>query len=471
MKKHHMRDRTNKRRFNIFYVFFVIVLTEVFSINIFAVDSNISTVFSMPQLIICIYALALLTMMLVCFIIFIIRYRKTENKTDNIWAIENKTENDKIQKLEESLVDNKAQEDIKPRFYMLSEIDKSMKLHYDNGFNNTISLNSICESFRDFAANKLKLYYDISDIRSFIAGMAVSHFILMQGMSGTGKTSLAYAFGEYLGNESVIIPIQPMWKESSDMIGYYNEFTNRFNETNMLKTLYVANYTKDMYIVVLDEINIARVEYYFAEFLSLLELPDSEDRKIRIISDQKDNDPKKLKNGEIKIPKNVWFIGTANNDDSTFAISDKVYDRAMIINLDKKAERFNVPDSQRVRISGEYFDKIVAHAVTECSITDRNRRRIMRLDEYLRKNLHVSFGNRIMRQLEKYVSVYIECGGNEIDAIDDIVSKKILRKLESQNPVYIKNALPGLYEFIDELYGENVLPRCREYLKRIELSV
>ena len=153
------------------------------------------------------------------------------------------------------------------RFYMLEKTDREMAKREEPVYDNDADLEKICEQFRNFAASRMGLYYDISDIRRFIAGMAVTHILIMQGMSGTGKTSLAYAFGEFLSNHSVIVPIQPMWKEKSDLMGYYNEFTKRFNETVLLQKMYEANYTDDMYITVLDEMNIARVEYYFAEFL------------------------------------------------------------------------------------------------------------------------------------------------------------------------------------------------------------
>ena len=228
----------------------------------------------------------------------------------------------------------------KTRFYMLSQIDANRSKYQRRSYNNDVTLEEICENFRHYAASRLKLYYDIEDIRRFIAGLAVTKLLILQGMSGTGKTSLAYAFGEFLDNTSTVVPIQPMWKERTDLIGYYNEFTKRFSETTLLKKMYEANYSNDIYITVLDEMNIARIEYYFAEFLSLLELPNPEGRYLDVVSDKWPNDPKLLKNGQIKLPDNMWFIGTANNDDSTFAISDKVYDRAMVINLDQKSEPF-----------------------------------------------------------------------------------------------------------------------------------
>jgi radical SAM superfamily enzyme len=91
--------------------------------------------------------------------------------------------------------------------------------------------------------------------------------IILQGISGTGKTSLAYAFGKMIKNEATIASVQPSWRDSSELFGYFNEFTKRFNETEVLAKMYEASYKDDVFITVLDEMNISRVEYYFAEML------------------------------------------------------------------------------------------------------------------------------------------------------------------------------------------------------------
>ena len=355
-----------------------------------------------------------------------------------------------------------------PRFFMLDKTDREMAHREDAEYDETGGLDEMCNDFRNFAASRLGLYYDINDIRRFIAGLAVTHIVIMQGMSGTGKTSLAYAFGEYLKNPSVIVPIQPMWKERTDLIGYYNEFTKRFNETVLLQKMYEANYSKDMYVTVLDEMNIARVEYYFAEFLSLLELPNPESRYLDVVSDKWDSDPKLLKNGQLKLPENMWFIGTANNDDSTFSISDKVYDRAMVMNLDRKSEYFDAPATEGKRISYERWQRLVSDAQKEYGITNRNLRRIRKLDEYMIDKFHITFGNRIMKQIRCYVAVYVACGGEELSAIDDIMSKKVMRKLESQNPVYVRKAAEGLCAYLDDLFGADGMPLCKDAIRRIE---
>ena len=354
------------------------------------------------------------------------------------------------------------------RFYMLSEIDRRMETYEVPEYDDTLTLEDICERFRAFAAGKLGLYYDIADIRRFIAGLSVTHILIMQGMSGTGKTSLAYAFGEFLQNQSVIVPIQPMWKERTDMIGYYNEFTKRFNETVLLRKMYEADCNDEIYITVLDEMNIARVEYYFAEFLSLLEIPNPDKRYLDVVTDKWDDDPKMLRDGQIQLPPNMWFVGTANNDDSTFAISDKVYDRAIVMNLDKKAEVFDAEGAAPVKISCTHLMRLIDEARDTYALTERNRRRLTMLDEYLMEKFRITFGNRIVKQINQYIPVCIACGGDELDALDDILSRKVLRKLEAQNPVYVRSAADGLCTYLDDLFGTDRMPLCKEYLRRLE---
>ena len=353
------------------------------------------------------------------------------------------------------------------RFCMLSQIDEQRNTYGHAAYSKDLNLEKVCEDFRNYAASRLRLYYDIDDIRRFIAGMAVSKIIILQGMSGTGKTSLAHAFGSFIDNTSTVIPVQPMWKERTDLLGYYNEFTKRFNETLLLEKMYEANYSKDMYITVLDEMNIARVEYYFAEFLSLLELPNPDERFIEVVSDVWENDPMQLKDGRVKLPDNMWFIGTANNDDSTFAISDKVYDRAMILNLDNKCDRFAAPVTEKVFLSAKQFTELVEEAKSEYEVSRRNKKRLEELDAYLIEHFHITFGNRIMKQILTYIPVYISCGGEELVALDDIIAKKVIRKLETQNPIYLRNSAEGLLACIEELFGPDNMTLCKEYIHRL----
>jgi hypothetical protein len=354
-----------------------------------------------------------------------------------------------------------------PRFSNLHRIDRepTKSVQYESK-----SLAQICDGFRDFAASRLGLYYDIADIRRFVAGLGMGRLVILRGISGTGKTSLAYAAGEYFGNPATIVPIQPMWKERSDIIGYFNEFTGRFNETTLLCKLYEAGGREDIYITVLDEVNISRIEYYFAEFLSLLELPDPKKRELDVVSDSWDNDPTRLRNGKLLLPENMWFIGTANNDDSTFAISDKVYDRAAVIDLDRKSVPFAAKDTPPARISYQELNRRFAEARQTYSLSAASREKLGQLESYLAETFRISFGNRIMRQIEDYVPVMTACGGSESGALDDILCRKILRKLEQLSPALIRSELPGLLARLEDLFGADALPLCKDYLERMHKS-
>ena len=337
-------------------------------------------------------------------------------------------------------------------------------------FDEVTDLADFCTRFRNFCASTKKLYYTEDDVRSFVSSLLTSKMMILQGMSGTGKTSIALAFEEFIGNPTTVVAVQPVWKERSDLIGYFNEFTKKFNETPLLKELYRSNFDDQIYIIVLDEMNIARIEYYFAEFLSLLEYPNEEQRTLEITNDSWPKDPKLLNEGRLKIKSNVYFLGTANNDESTFSISDKVYDRSMVLNLDNKAKQFVAPQQNPIKISNQNFENLAKTALNSFKGQENLQKMINSINKILIENFGVTFGNRMVNQMMNYVPIYVACGGKEEDAFDDFVTKKILRKLDGKDIFKVASALPSFLDALTQAFGVNKLPRCRKYLKRFEVK-
>ena len=340
-------------------------------------------------------------------------------------------------------------------------------------FEDVSSLKVFCDDFRRYCAKNNKLYYTIDDIRSFVANLATSKIMILQGMSGTGKTSIALAFEKYINNVLDPIAIQPMWKERSDLIGYFNEFTKKFNETSLLEELYESNFDDKIYIIVLDEVNIARVEYYFAEFLSLLEYPNIEQRTLEVTNDVWDTDPKKLSKGRLQIGENVYFLGTANNDESTFAISDKVYDRAMVLNLTKKAEPFDVEGKvNQCPISNTEFLRLANLAEKQFQETKDYQTLnewISTINELIIDSFSISFGNRMTGQILRYVPIYVACGGTKEEAFDDFVSKKILRKLESKDFLKLSGSVKPFIDKLNLVFGVDQMKKCKEYVSKFSI--
>jgi len=327
-----------------------------------------------------------------------------------------------------------------------------------------LSLEELCNSFRHFAASQLHLYYTIETIRQLFAGMATSKLIILEGISGTGKTSLPYALGKFFSFDASIIPVQPSWKDRTELIGYYNEFTKKFNESEFLRSMYTALYRKNANIIVLDEMNLARIEYYFAEFLSLMEMPDKNDWKLDLIPSMQEGDPLKIGNGKLLIPQNVFFFGTANNDDSTFTISDKVYDRACSIFFSNKGIPFECESEPSLMVPYSQIESLFSNAIEQYPVSQTMTKKFAELDEFVIKKFKLAFGNRILKQLDSFVPVFVACGGTEMDGFDFIFTNKILKKFESLNIAFLKDELEQLNTELDKLFGKNSFPMAHDFI-------
>ncbi|MCB9498246.1 MAG: AAA family ATPase [Erysipelotrichaceae bacterium] len=367
-----------------------------------------------------------------------------------------KVEEEEVQTLEE----------VASRFPKLTHVDaeyygKDMTIPDVDG----LTLEQLCKNFRNFAASQLGLYYKLNVIRQLFAGIGAAKLVILEGISGTGKTSLPYALGKFLAHDAEICSVQPNWKDRSELLGYYNEFTKKFNESEFLRALYTTVYRRDLNLIVLDEMNLARVEYYFAEFLSVLEMPNPNEWNVELIGSYDRHDPKLLKEGKLKVPQNVMFFGTANNDDSTFTISDKVYDRAISLFFDDKGIAFDAEFQNSMVIPYSQIAKLYDDALLKYPVTDDTLQKFEQLDNFVIKKFRLAFGNRILKQLKKFVPIYVSCGGTELDGFDFIFTNKILKKFESLNIAFLKNELKELNVMLDKLFGKDAFPMAHNYIE------
>lgn len=354
------------------------------------------------------------------------------------------------------------------RFYKLTEIDKIYADYVPPVYDNEITLPEFCDRFRNFACSRMRLFYEPRIIRLFVAGMSTSRLLILQGISGTGKTSLPHAMGIFLNNPATIASVQPSWRDRTELFGYFNEFTKRFNETEVLKKMYEATWNEQIYLTVLDEMNIARVEYYFAEMLSILEMPSRDEWIVDLVPSGWANDPKHIDKGRFKLPQNMWFVGTANNDDSTFAISDKVYDRAMPININTKGIPFDAPWADNIFISYKHLEAMFKESQELHKVSQDVLDKVNQLDDYVIEHFRLAFGNRIVKQLKEFVPAFVGCGGTELDGLDYVLCNKIFRKFESLNLSYIRDEIDGLIIYLSELFGEENMQESKEYINRLK---
>ena len=202
--------------------------------------------------------------------------------------------------------------------------------------------------------------------------------------------------------------------------------------------------------------------------LSILEMPNQDEWIVEVVSSGWPSDPIHLKSGKLRIPPNCWYIGTINNDDSTFMVTDKVYDRAMPLDINEKFPAFTPIDTPAQDINYSYLEKIFAEAIQEHPISQETLDKIEQTDDYVIQHFRIAFGNRIVMHMKKFVPVYVACGGDEVDGVDYFLAKKILRKFEQLNISYIRDEIDGFVEFLDKTFGKGKMKECEEYVLRLK---
>jgi hypothetical protein len=334
------------------------------------------------------------------------------------------------------------------------------------------TLNGLVKFVVNYARDsRLHLSYNEQDMAAFVSGLGACRLTILQGMSGTGKTSLPKIFSEAIDGNCDIIEVESSWKDKNELLGYYNEFSEKYTPKKFTQALYEACLNPEIpTFIVLDEMNLSRIEYYFSDFLSLME-NEEDKRSIKLLNielSRKDEDGTHpylaLEEGHtVKVPTNIWFIGTANRDESTFVISDKVYDRAHTMNFNKRAPKvrdFSDPIPQQF-----YTYATIAQLFDDAKkkgTFDAENNPLIQKTEALLAPYNISFGNRILKQFEDFVNIYTACfeGKNVKDeAVETILLSKVVSKLEVKT-IEDKEGLAKEFENLNLL-------RCAEFIRKL----
>ncbi|EIU1653495.1 AAA family ATPase [Pseudomonas aeruginosa] len=284
------------------------------------------------------------------------------------------------------------------------------------------------------AEKHVELFYPIEDIRVLLGGLAMSQLHVFQGISGTGKTSLAKAFAKAMGGFCTDIAVQAGWRDRDDLLGHYNAFERRFYEKDCLQALYKAQtprWDDTCNIILLDEMNLSRPEQYFAEFLSALEKNNPDERLISLSETSLPNAPAMLAEGrKIRVPANVWFIGTANHDETTNELADKTYDRAHVMTLPKQDERFPIKTFEPANYSYRSLRKAFGKARAERKGEVVQLLKDLTSDaftEQLGSQFELGWGNRFEKQALDFIPVMLACGASSGEALDHLLATRVMR--------------------------------------------
>ncbi|MBC1578723.1 AAA domain-containing protein [Listeria seeligeri] len=290
--------------------------------------------------------------------------------------------------------------------------------------------------------------------------------VILAGLSGTGKSKLVRAYSKVLQldeGQLNFVSVRPFWEDDSDLLGYPDTINSvyRPGDSGLTDALIDAGKNRDkLYLICFDEMNLARVEHYFSQFLSVLEM-DADFRNIRLYN--KDLE-KRFYNSDqypasVSIGKNVLFVGTVNLDESTYHFSDKVLDRANVISLnilpftgmytDTPIKNENVPKERIERISYDTYSKF-RNSNSEQHLQERELEFLWKLHQSITKsNKNIGVGWRIVNQINEYLQNLPNFGPLERkEAFDSQIVQRVLTKIRGSEEQL--SDLLGVYDSSSE---------------------
>lgn len=347
---------------------------------------------------------------------------------------------------------------------------------------NPIEIVEDVKSFINFVHNYINskgFIYSIEDLCNFYLSLKTKPFVILAGISGTGKSRLVRLFADALGsnieNERLsIIPVRPDWSDNSELIGYKN-ITGEFIPGKLIEVIEKAiENPQRPFFICLDEMNLARVEYYLSDYLSIIESREKSEN--RIITDKifTKNFIKDSKYKDIILPDNLYLIGTVNMDDTTYAFSRKVLDRANTIELSKV--ELDLVDFTEVDLTNKFVHNnlLKSNFLNIKDAIEYDKEYVIKINEFVKElNSILSLANKqfgyrvrdeiVFYMLENKIANLLK----EDEAYDYQIMQKILPTI-SGSESRIKNVLIKLFNLCSP---QNQISYNRDYINEASEAI
>lgn len=309
-------------------------------------------------------------------------------------------------------------------------------------------------------------YFDDETLANYHICLKTRPFVILAGLSGTGKSKLSQLYAEALGHKQryLRLPVRPNWNDDRYLLGHLNVITGEYATEPAVEFILEANQDQDqLYFFCLDEMNLAHVEYYFSQFLSAMEEERPEDRQILLLSKREQKILEQQEKSQqvpsrLLIPTNLFFTGTINVDETTQPISDKVIDRAntlefFTVDLDKIPQPTALPDP--ITLSSFTWK---SYQVKTPDTTFRDH--IIEIGKILNK-ANLGLGYRVLHEIELYLANSKQLL-DPLVAFDLQVKQRILPRLRGTEVV--KTMVDDLLMF----FKQNKLPRSEQRLDEMK---
>lgn len=345
--------------------------------------------------------------------------------------------------------------------------DENYRIFFEGGeteMENTTKAN--IDAIKNFIASR-GFAYEGNLIDNFYLSLKSKPFVILAGTSGTGKTRLVKLFAEAIGAEYKLVSVRPDWSDGSDLFGHY-DLNGKFIDGPVCKCFEMAYENPDIPVFLcLDEMNLARVEYYLSDFLSVIESRE------------------KLENGKVittpiaqfekGIPDNLYIVGTVNMDETTFPFSKKVLDRANTIEFSyvDLTPDFDVPEQppKGVTLPSSFLRTEYLVLVRDCVVEQEYVREIcaelQQINEILKKaDAHV--GYRVRDEIVFYM-LNNKAGGELLtheEAFDNEIMQKILPRIQGSS-VSVRDMLCELFKICAGDYNQKTGDTDSEKMRKL----
>jgi len=288
----------------------------------------------------------------------------------------------------------------------------------------------------------------------------ISALVILAGISGTGKSELPQRYADFIGAQRLTLAVQPRWDSPQDLQGFYNYVEKKFKPTDLIRGIYQYNHDPVMknriVLVLLDEMNLARVEYYFSDFLSKLESRRSSPTFLEL---DVGSLPIPEAQRKLEIPKQFLFVGTMNEDETTQTLSDKVLDRANVLTFGKPKtlqlrKGRTTEDPRSMYVSYSRFEQWF-------KTPDQSSEVVEKVKDYLDKANNIMesighpFAHRVYQAITQYVINYPGVSDSNSDefrfALVDQFAQKLLPKLRGLMIDDYQEELNKLASLIEQL--------------------
>ena len=339
----------------------------------------------------------------------------------------------------------------------------------DNKYYKEIITTDIIKKVENYIKNQ-GYSYTYNQLSNLYLSLKTKPFTILAGISGTGKSKIIRLLADAIQADYTLISVRPDWNDATDLIGYKN-LDDKFIKGQLTKTILKAQQNKNKpHLICLDEMNLARVEYYLSDYLSIIESRKKVGQDIRtdsIVEYQENNETIKL-----HIPDNIYIIGTVNMDDTTFQLSRKVLDRANTIEFsDVDLDNLffeNNEEIEALNISNDFLKTTYLKTMDiELEYRDYAKevnKKIIEINEILKKS-QKQFAYRVRDEILFYLVENKKADLLDEDtAFDYQIMQKILPAINgSEQSVY--KVLIDLLNFIFETNDIETVEEAENYLE------